>query len=232
MGKTREEQEGQVGEETSEETSEESTEDKIDLEEIMEEAFLQPGESADYLTKDQASKAIHRERQRAAQKKERELSEALGVSIDEARTIIAKHKEQEQANQSELERFQEENSGLQQENQTLKSQVQTMRLNSALERALRGEGIKEERIPYAIKLADTSGLEFTDDGKVKGIKDAVKGVKEASPEWFAGEQQETPVQQTRRGPAPTPPIPDSTQLTEQQRQQAQQESYSSVRSAF
>lgn len=115
---------------------------------------------------------------------EKELLEKLGIAdVDSAKAAIAAAKELEDAKKTEVEKLTEErNKAKAEAEEATKAAAGAVAL-ARLEGSLRDAGIKPERIPAALKLADLSAV-VVSGTDVEGVDKAVEGVKATSPEWF------------------------------------------------
>lgn len=104
-------------------------------------------------------------------------------TVDAMKTAVKDWQTQQDQQKTELQRQQEENERLKAENQTVQAQAKTTAINAAATTRAATLGIKPERIAYALRLADLSGVEVT-DGKPDdaAIKTALEKVVEDLPE--------------------------------------------------
>ncbi len=115
---------------------------------------------------------------------ERELLKKLGFAdFEAAQAAVEAAKQLEDAQKTELQKAQEEAERLKSEAEAAKAEARNSRINTALALAIRDAGINPERASAAMRLVDTSKLEVKGDDIV-GLDEAVKGIKDQSPEWF------------------------------------------------
>jgi hypothetical protein len=136
-------------------------------------------------------KKFGEEKRAAAEAKEHEIAESFGVSLDEARQIIADHKEAKQATETEVERLQRETETKEQsiatanqERDAARLELKTERVTRRLENALRAEGVQEKYLKPSLRLADTEALINADEVTDELIAQTVGQVKEESPVYF------------------------------------------------
>lgn len=88
--------------------------------------------------------------------------------------------------------------------------------------SLRNAGINTERLPLALRLADTSLVEV-EDSEVKGLEGVVDSLKKDSPEWFGTTTQDIPG---------SPPAGDPSQLSDEKRKEQAEIASRQVRNLF
>lgn len=122
----------------------------------------------------------------AARKARSKLLEELGFdNVDSARAFIQAQRDAEEAMKTEAEREIEERYKGQLSEKD--SAIASLRKEYVLKDALRDAGIKGERLPLALRVADLDKLQVAEDG-IQGIEDVVGSVRDASPEWFGRER--------------------------------------------
>src|SRR5487761_605939 len=115
---------------------------------------------------------------------EKELLKELGVeSRDAIAATLKAAKDAEDSQKTELQKAQEEATKAREEAVAAQAEAKNSRITTALALKIRDEGINPDRAAAAMRLVDSSKLEVK-DGEVVGLDDAVKALKEASPEWF------------------------------------------------
>lgn len=90
--------------------------------------------------------------------------------------------ERKTAELSEVERLKKEKADLEAERQSLQGQIKTQAIQSRFEAAAAKLGAVDTEA--AFKLADLSGVEMDADGKVTGVEEALKSLKQARPFLF------------------------------------------------
>lgn len=125
---------------------------------------------------EQTRRALKRANAEAAERRKRlkELEEA--------------ERKRQEAELSEKERLERTLAELQAERDTLLAQMTELRLRSAVERVAVRLGFRDPEDVY--HLADLSGVEVDDDGKVNGIEAALKALAKAKP--YLLKQEQTP----------------------------------------
>lgn len=123
-------------------------------------------------------------RKAASEKAAKDLLDALGVTdLDAAKAALAAAKEAENAKLTETERLtKERDEALRREAETLANATQLFAA-SKLEGALRDAGVSPERLPAALRLADTSAIKV-EGTEVTGVTEVVDSIKALTPEWF------------------------------------------------
>lgn len=123
-------------------------------------------------------------RKSASEKATKDLLEALGVTdLDAAKAKLAEAKAVEDAKLTDTERLtKERDEAVAREAQTLANATQLFAATK-LEGALRDAGVSPDRLPAALRLADTSAIKV-DGTEVTGLAEVVESVKAMSPEWF------------------------------------------------
>jgi len=121
--------------------------------------------------------------ERAARAKQAAINELLGElglkSTDELSAFVKAHKEREEAEMSELEKAQRELEQLRSTNKTLVEQRKRDRLEAAVLLTAKDLGFAD---PYdALAMLDTSAVEVTDDGEVRGHDTALKELAKIKP---------------------------------------------------
>lgn len=117
----------------------------------------------------------------AAQK---ELLSTLGVAdLEAAAALVAKAKEIEDANKTELERATERAIAAEAARDEATANARAAVVLSRLDTELRNAGVNPDRIPAAMRLVDLTKLEVN-GLDVVGIAQVIDGVKAQSPEWF------------------------------------------------
>lgn len=97
--------------------------------------------------------------QREAKKQMQEFVKSLGFENDgQLKEIVQKQKQFEESQKNEYEKLQEK---LQQKEQYIQQVNQNLKLNE-IKSELLSQGIKPERVQYAIKLLDTNSIEYND----------------------------------------------------------------------
>lgn len=144
-----------------------------------------PGEAEYKFRQEDVDKYAGTARKEGKQAAERELSDSLGVSPDEAKKIIADHKEREEAQRSELDKANDRIKKLEEQGESTSKAANERIKKTELKLALRNADINPERLDMAVRLADLDKLTINDEGAVEGMEDSVKAVSDASPEWFA-----------------------------------------------
>lgn len=125
-----------------------------------------------------------RTRAEARQAAEKEILQALGVdNVDAARAAVEAARAAEDAQKTEVQRLTDERDRLAKEAEEARASANATFAMTRVEGALRDAGIKPDRIPAALRLADLGGITVTGT-EVSGITEAVESVKQASPEWF------------------------------------------------
>lgn len=115
---------------------------------------------------------------------EKELLKGLGVeNLDAVKAVIEAAKKAEEDQKTELQKAQDEAARAREEAEAAKAVARNSRIESALDIALRTEGLNPERAVAAKRLVDTSKL-VVEGSEVSGLDDAVKELKAQSPEWF------------------------------------------------
>lgn len=115
---------------------------------------------------------------------EKELLAKLGVSdVDAALSAIEAHRAHEDSQKTELQRVTDERDRAVAEAQKAQATALKTLAVARLESALRDAGVRAERIPAALRLADLDALKV-EGTEVAGVPEAVEAVKQASPEWF------------------------------------------------
>ncbi len=143
-----------------------------------------PAPSEPKFTQQDLDKIAGEARSKGRTSAEKEFLEKLGVSnVDEAIAALTAAKEAEEAKKTESQRLTEENERLRAEAERATETAKRTIVATRVENALRDAGIKPERIPHAIKLANLEGV-TVEGSEVTGVDEAVAAVKEASPEWF------------------------------------------------
>lgn len=124
-------------------------------------------------------------RRKAEEAAAKRLLAELGIEdVGKGKELFASAKAAEEASKSELQRAQEENLRLKAQAEAAQAQARSTLVRSRVENALRDAGINPQRVEGAIRLAPLGDVKVSDDGSIAGIEEAVKAVKEASPEWF------------------------------------------------
>jgi hypothetical protein len=142
-----------------------------------------------HVPQETVNKLIGNTRQETREATVRDILQKFGTdSIEPVLEIWQDAKRFEEETKSREEKLEEQLKALQSEREQALQSANQRVITSELRSALTNAGINPERMGAAARIADTSSLEVADDGTVKGLEDAVKGVKETSPEWF-GERQ-------------------------------------------
>jgi len=136
------------------------------------------------LSQGELDKIAGKARQEGRTAAERELMASLGVdSLDTAKARIQAAQAAEDAQKTELEKATEERNKAVAERERAEQLALNAVSMARLEGALRDAGLKPERIPAAMKLADLSTLKV-EGTEVTGVAEAVEALKATSPEWF------------------------------------------------
>ncbi len=116
---------------------------------------------------------------------EKRILADLGVeTVDQAKAILAKQREAEEAQQSELEKAQAEIARVQAQAQKAQAEREEVLITSELKGSLRAAGIIPERLPAALTLVDRATLTI-EGSEVKGLAEAVAALRAETPEWFS-----------------------------------------------
>lgn len=135
---------------------------------------------------------------RAQQSKEQELLERYQQkypnlqNLDEVDELLENYSAAEEEEKSESERVASERDRIAGERDTFaserddyKGKYETLLKSQSLQNALIQKGVKPERMDMAIKNADLSNVELSEDGKVSGADKAAEELTKSVPEWFA-----------------------------------------------
>lgn len=118
------------------------------------------------------------------------IADDLGVSLDEAKTIIAGHQEQQRANQTELEQVKTDKQKAETDRDSYKGQYETLLKSSSLASAFQAAGAKPGYVELLVGASSTSDLKITKDGKVEGLDAIVTARKESHPDLFEAQTQQ------------------------------------------
>jgi ribosomal protein L7/L12 len=146
------------------------------------------------------SKRVRSATRTAADAKAKEISELLGVPLDEAKGLIEQKRQADDATKSEAERLRDEAARDRAEAETLKREAARSKLEADLTRSLMtgAEPVRPERS----SLATTVALQLLDEGEEDPIAAAIAAVREASPEWFQTAPDQDSGTKTRTPPPP------------------------------
>jgi hypothetical protein len=115
---------------------------------------------------------------------EKELLKELGVeSREDIGAILKAAKDAEDSQKTELQKTQDELVKARETAEAAQAEARNSRINTALTLSVRDAGVNPDRLAAALRLVDVSKLEVKGD-EVVGLEEAVKGLKEQSPEWF------------------------------------------------
>ncbi len=103
---------------------------------------------------------------------------------EDLRSFVEQNRQAQEAQMSEAEKVANDLKATRTELEEAYAFIAQMKQEQALTSALSEAGIKRERIKAAMRLVDEDLLDVDDDGNVTGTEDAVRALKEASPEWF------------------------------------------------
>lgn len=124
-------------------------------------------------------------RRKAADTEAKRILEALGIEdVEKGKAIIKAAQAADEAAKSELQRAQEENLRLKAQADQATAKAREVFVRARVENALRDAGINPQRVEGALRLAPLGEVQVADDGSIAGVEEAVKAVKESSPEWF------------------------------------------------
>lgn len=129
-------------------------------------------------------------RSEGGEAKEKEIAEALGVTLEEAKQIVEDHKTTQELIETETERARKAKETAEKERDDAKaladsnSKLANERLIKAeLKLELITEGARKDRLAKILRDADLSGVEIEDE-EVKNLSPVVTALKEEYPEWF------------------------------------------------
>lgn len=135
-------------------------------------------------SQDDVNSAAGRARGEGREAAERQIAQDLGVSLDEAKTIIQGHQEAQRQNQTELERLQGDHQKATSERDSAQEQVFELESDIAIRDELDALDVKPTRAKAALRQVDKEALDVDESGNLKGVKEAVAKVKEDLPEFF------------------------------------------------
>lgn len=142
------------------------------------------GDEPKTFTQNQLSSMLAREKSQGREAAMREASEQLGVTIEEAKSIIDAAREAEDAKKSEADRAREKADRERAEAEAEKETTARERYETRVERAAIRAGVDpedEDRLSAVLRLTDAKTGDDTDT-----ISTAVADVKEKFPEMFSG----------------------------------------------
>lgn len=140
------------------------------------------------------------------------LKQTGAESIDDVLSAYTEYKGIQEAVETEADKAKKAHKKAEDRAKTAEEKYTTTVREFALRDALRDAGINSARLPLALKVADMSTLDVSEDG-VAGVEDAVEALKEASPEWFEESRQRVNAPQTS-GEGMNPPRGFDAQIQE------------------
>lgn len=115
----------------------------------------------------------------AKRKAEKDIADALGVSVEEAKQIIADRRTADDQDKSDAQKAKDAADRAKAEADTAKADAQRERMSARIERALMREKVRDDRLDSSIKL-----LEVAPDATDEEVTAAVVAFKESTPEFF------------------------------------------------
>lgn len=164
-------------------------------------------------TQEELDRIIGERAERAKNSANNELLTTLGVSsLDEAKAILAKHKEVEEASKTELQRAQEDAQAAKQAAEQAKAE-QAVALAAARQTLLKAEVLRQiiafkdangnsfrpEAVDDVWLVLDKSIVTDKDDGTFDGVKEAVEKVAKTRPHWLIDVKQAQKIRGTPDG---------------------------------
>lgn len=178
-------------------------------------------------TQKDLDKRFGTEKREAAAAKEREIAESLGVTVEEAKQIIADHKAVQEATETEMERLQREVAekdaaiaSANEEKQNALRLADERLVDSEARTALVGSGVDPKRVH---KILGDRDLEkpTVSEGKVEGVDDYVEAARKEWPELFKP-----------AATIPGSPEVSSGKLSDEQKEDARRASEQHLQSVF
>jgi thioesterase domain-containing protein len=124
-------------------------------------------------------------RRKESESATRKVLASLGIEdVDKAKAAIEAAKAADEASKTELQKAQDAVAAAVARADEAEAKARGTLVLSKLENQLRDAGINPQRVDGAMKLAPLNDVQIAADGSIVGLEDAVKAVKEASPEWF------------------------------------------------
>lgn len=108
---------------------------------------------------------------------ERQVAETLGVSIEEAKTIIAERRQSDEQSKSDLEKANARAAAAEQRAEQAETLAETRLVDAEMRTAMLEAGVPPERVKSALRLAGRDAVKVGKEGAVEGIKESVEALK-------------------------------------------------------
>jgi DNA-binding transcriptional MerR regulator len=146
------------------------------------------------------SKRVRSATRTATEAKAKEIADLLGVPLEQAKELVEKHKQADEATKTEAERLRDEAARDRAEAQALMSEALKSKQEADLSRSLLSGAtpVRTERLELATRLA----LQLVDDDAEDPLGAAIEAVREASPEWFQIPDQDSTTDRKTKTPPP------------------------------